>query len=77
MNFTRIKFYFSLWEVWQNCLNGAADFKELIPEFFDGSGEFMINSGVQIYDINNIIHVCSIKLIQDLRIFFMYCREEF
>ncbi|XP_060598454.1 protein FAN-like, partial [Ruditapes philippinarum] len=36
----------SLWEVWQNCLNGAADFKELIPEFFDGSGEFMINSGV-------------------------------
>ncbi|XP_045191782.2 protein FAN-like isoform X2 [Mercenaria mercenaria] len=36
----------SLWEVWQNCLNGAADFKELIPEFFDGNGEYMINSGV-------------------------------
>ncbi|KAL4234400.1 hypothetical protein ACF0H5_006047 [Mactra antiquata] len=36
----------SLWELWQNCLNGAADFKELIPEFYEGSGEFMINSGV-------------------------------
>ncbi|XP_052232540.1 protein FAN-like isoform X2 [Dreissena polymorpha] len=36
----------SLWDLWQNCLHGAADFKELIPEFYQGNGEFMINSGV-------------------------------
>lgn len=36
----------SLQELWQNCLTGAADFKELIPEFYCGAGEFMINSGI-------------------------------
>ena len=32
--------------MWLNVLQGAADFKELIPEFYQGTGEFMINSGV-------------------------------
>ncbi|XP_052815113.1 LOW QUALITY PROTEIN: protein FAN-like [Mya arenaria] len=36
----------SLWELWQNCLHGAADFKELIPEFYESNGNFMVNTGV-------------------------------
>ena len=39
-------FPYSFYELWQNCLNGAADFKELIPEFYEGDGEFMIHTGV-------------------------------
>lgn len=35
----------SFYELWQNCLNGAADFKELIPEFYEGDGEYMVHTG--------------------------------
>ncbi|XP_064610940.1 LOW QUALITY PROTEIN: protein FAN-like [Liolophura sinensis] len=30
-------------ETWMNCLKGQADFKELIPEFYTGKGEFLTN----------------------------------
>eukprot|EP00106_Octopus_bimaculoides_P017645 XP_014785087.1 PREDICTED: protein FAN-like [Octopus bimaculoides] len=33
----------SIAETWYNCLHGASDFKELIPEFYDGDGEFLCN----------------------------------
>ncbi|GAB1602043.1 hypothetical protein Ahia01_000482900 [Argonauta hians] len=33
----------SIAETWYNCLHGASDFKELIPEFYDGDGEFLYN----------------------------------
>ena len=39
----------SFYELWQNCLNGAADFKELIPEFYEGDGEYMVHTGVSYY----------------------------
>ncbi|XP_048732353.2 protein FAN-like [Ostrea edulis] len=41
----------SLDDTWGNCLEGAADFKELIPEFFDGNGEFLLNKGVSNFGI--------------------------
>ncbi|XP_041376652.1 protein FAN-like [Gigantopelta aegis] len=36
----------NLQDTWQNCLKGAADFKELIPEFFQGNGDFLVHKGV-------------------------------
>lgn len=36
----------SVQDTWQNCLTGSTDFKELIPEFYDGSGEFLLHRGV-------------------------------
>ncbi|KAI9565432.1 hypothetical protein GHT06_009224 [Daphnia sinensis] len=33
----------SLQQTWQNVMNGAADYKELVPEFYDGEGEFLVN----------------------------------
>jgi hypothetical protein len=40
-------FTFSLYDTWQNCLDGAADFKELIPEFYSPDHpEFLYNKGV-------------------------------
>ena len=40
---------YSFYELWQNCLNGAADFKELIPEFYEGDGEYMVHTGVSYF----------------------------
>ncbi|RMX49368.1 hypothetical protein pdam_00014803, partial [Pocillopora damicornis] len=34
----------SIAETWENVLTGHADVKELIPEFFHSSGEFLLNS---------------------------------
>ncbi|XP_067146586.1 protein FAN [Apteryx mantelli] len=34
----------SLAETWKNCLDGATDFKELIPEFYENDSSFLINS---------------------------------
>ncbi|XP_075600152.1 protein FAN isoform X5 [Balearica regulorum gibbericeps] len=34
----------SLAETWKNCLDGATDFKELIPEFYESDSSFLINS---------------------------------
>eukprot|EP00073_Rattus_norvegicus_P036271 XP_008761767.1 PREDICTED: protein FAN isoform X2 [Rattus norvegicus] len=34
----------SIAETWKNCLDGATDFKELIPEFYDEDASFLINS---------------------------------
>ncbi|XP_067052011.1 protein FAN-like isoform X3 [Acropora muricata] len=34
----------SISETWENVLTGHADVKELIPEFFQSSGEFLLNS---------------------------------
>ncbi|XP_072898011.1 protein FAN isoform X2 [Hemitrygon akajei] len=31
-------------ETWKNCLEGATDFKELIPEFYGTSSSFIVNS---------------------------------
>lgn len=33
----------SLQQTWQNVLNGAADYKELVPEFYDSEGDFLVN----------------------------------
>lgn len=30
-------------QTWLNVMNGAADYKELVPEFYEGSGEFLTN----------------------------------
>lgn len=34
----------SIAETWESCLTNHADLKELIPEFFVGNGEFLVNS---------------------------------
>ncbi|XP_075776768.1 protein FAN isoform X2 [Pelodiscus sinensis] len=34
----------SIAETWKNCLDGATDFKELIPEFYENDSSFLINS---------------------------------
>ncbi|KAH0517610.1 Protein FAN [Microtus ochrogaster] len=34
----------SIAETWKNCLDGATDFKELIPEFYDEDISFLVNS---------------------------------
>jgi len=31
-------------ETWKNCLDGATDFKELIPEFYGDDVSFLVNS---------------------------------
>ncbi|XP_060073823.1 protein FAN-like [Ylistrum balloti] len=42
----------SVYETWQNCMMGAADFKELIPEFYSlGSPEFLLNNGLSNFGI--------------------------
>ena len=33
----------SLQQTWQNVLHGAADYKELVPEFYSGDGDFLVN----------------------------------
>ncbi|XP_062502057.1 protein FAN-like [Corticium candelabrum] len=33
----------SVMDTWENCLNGAADVKELIPEFYQPPGDFLLN----------------------------------
>lgn len=33
----------SIQQTWQNVMNGAADYKELVPEFYDGPGDFLVN----------------------------------
>ncbi|XP_071092050.1 protein FAN-like [Haliotis cracherodii] len=35
-----------LQDTWNNCLQGAADFKELIPEFYNGSTDFFVHKGI-------------------------------
>ncbi|XP_074800443.1 protein FAN isoform X4 [Natator depressus] len=34
----------SIAETWKNCLDGATDFKELIPEFYENDSSFLVNS---------------------------------
>ena len=34
----------SMRDAWHNCLTSYSDFKELIPEFYDGDGSFLRNS---------------------------------
>ncbi|KAJ7396808.1 neutral sphingomyelinase activation associated factor [Pitangus sulphuratus] len=34
----------SIAETWKNCLDGATDFKELIPEFYENDPSFLVNS---------------------------------
>uniref|UniRef100_A0A8C3Q122 Neutral sphingomyelinase activation associated factor n=1 Tax=Chrysolophus pictus TaxID=9089 RepID=A0A8C3Q122_CHRPC len=34
----------SVAETWKNCLDGATDFKELIPEFYENDSSFLVNS---------------------------------
>ncbi|KAL3859053.1 hypothetical protein ACJMK2_009289 [Sinanodonta woodiana] len=41
----------SIRETWENCLTGAADFKELIPEFYHGPADFLVNSGISNFGI--------------------------
>ena len=33
----------SIQQTWQNVLNGASDYKELVPEFYSGEGDFLVN----------------------------------
>jgi hypothetical protein len=35
--------FLSIADSWDSCLNNPADLKELIPEFFTGTGEFLVN----------------------------------
>lgn len=37
------RMFHSIEGMWQSCLTNPADLKELIPEFFTGSGEFLVN----------------------------------
>lgn len=37
------RMFFSVKEMWESCLVNATDLKELIPEFFIGNGEFLVN----------------------------------
>lgn len=39
---------FSLSDTWINCLSGQADFKELIPEFYEGSGDYLLANKVSL-----------------------------
>lgn len=42
-------------DTWQNCLEGAADFKELIPEFYSPDHpDFLYNKGVNIFFLNKL-----------------------
>ena len=34
----------SVSDAWRNCLTSYSDFKELIPEFYDGDGSFLCNA---------------------------------
>ncbi|KAL8182100.1 UNVERIFIED_CONTAM: hypothetical protein K2H54_043888, partial [Gekko kuhli] len=34
----------SIAETWKNCLDGATDFKELIPEFYENDSSFLVNN---------------------------------
>ncbi|PVD20376.1 hypothetical protein C0Q70_18530 [Pomacea canaliculata] len=43
----------SIQDTWTNCLTGASDFKELIPEFYAGSGEFLVHNGVINFGFRN------------------------
>lgn len=38
------RMFHSVSDMWDSCLNNPADLKELIPEFFTGTGEFLSNS---------------------------------
>ena len=38
------RMFHSISEMWSSCLANPADLKELIPEFFSGSGDFLVNS---------------------------------
>ena len=40
--------YFSVSDTWENCLNGAVDVKELIPEFYQPPGDFLLNKLVSV-----------------------------
>lgn len=40
-------FISSLYDTYNNVLTGASDFKELIPEFYSGSGDFLTHRGVR------------------------------
>ena len=44
---------------------GAADFKELIPEFYSGNGEFVVHNGVRIYLLitNFVKFICCWRII--------------
>lgn len=39
-----IDMFSSVAETWKNCLDGATDFKELIPEFYENDSSFLVNS---------------------------------
>jgi factor associated with neutral sphingomyelinase activation len=38
------RMFHSVADMWESCLNNPADLKELIPEFFTGTGEFLSNA---------------------------------
>jgi factor associated with neutral sphingomyelinase activation len=38
------RMFYSISDNWFSCLNNPTDLKELIPEFFCGNGEFLLNN---------------------------------
>ncbi|KAH9258104.1 hypothetical protein BASA81_003667 [Batrachochytrium salamandrivorans] len=38
------RMFHSLAQTWENCLHSSTDVKELIPEFYEGGGQFLLNS---------------------------------
>ncbi|XP_059177042.1 protein FAN-like [Physella acuta] len=43
----------NLFDTWNNVLAGASDFKELIPEFYNGSGDFLVHRGPVTFGFRN------------------------
>ncbi|CAG5129217.1 unnamed protein product, partial [Candidula unifasciata] len=43
----------NLYETFSNVLTGASDFKELIPEFYMGSGDFLLHRGIINFGFRN------------------------
>ena len=37
------RMFISIEDTWESCMINPADLKELIPEFFYGNGEFLLN----------------------------------
>ncbi|KAH9489754.1 hypothetical protein Btru_036661 [Bulinus truncatus] len=43
----------NFYDTWNNVLNGASDFKELIPEFYCGNGDFLLHKGPVSFGFRN------------------------
>jgi hypothetical protein len=59
------RMFYSVAETWESCIHNPTDLKELVPEFFCGAGEFLMNNDDLdlggVLDVLCCVYVCLLS----------------